>query len=232
VAFPTRYASFTKRTYEHLLSSKAIERGLEYKILPGSETKQKLLERIVAAYLWGVETLDSPRMKHIFSAADEDDLQHMAWVLWTVRDPDITQEQKGRIVAFWESCIKWSKAQPAAPKRLLSSLALLSEFLDDAEGSAYDLLREVAPFVHVGHDAYEFFEHLGRLAQVSPGNVCSVLEVMVAAHVPDYDYENRLLKALQVLVEKGFRKRVLVLLEKLRNMPEIHQYFNELTLSA
>lgn len=223
------YASFTKSIYAHLLSVSAIDRALEYKTLPGAQTKVKLLERVTAAYLWGVEELDSPRITRIFADGRAEDLQHISWVIWTIRSKDVSEHQKQLIKAFWWRCLAWASAQPSTPKQLLSALASLSVFLDDAQGSNLDLLKRVAPYVYAGHDAYEFFEQLERLAEVSAENVCSLLETMVAAHAPEYDYQDHLLKTLKVLVAKGLKNRVLLLLEELRSLTEMRNYFHELS---
>src|SRR5205807_8020465 len=47
------YAAFTRHIYEHLDHSGIIDRALQYD-LKGREAREKLLERIAAAYVWGI----------------------------------------------------------------------------------------------------------------------------------------------------------------------------------
>jgi hypothetical protein len=98
------YAAFTRRIYEHLDHGGILDRALQYD-LKGREAREKLLERIAAAYVWGMETLDSPRFQIIFSNGDAKELEQIVWVLWTLRRQTITDEQRERILVFWDRCI-------------------------------------------------------------------------------------------------------------------------------
>jgi len=57
----------------------------------------------------------------------------------------------------------------------------------------------------------------------------ALLEAMVAAHIPDYDYENRLLDLLRNLAEDGKRVEVISLLERLRSLSGMQELFDVLT---
>ena len=225
------YASFTKGVYDNLLKVGVVERALRYE-LPGRETRAKLLERIAAAYVWGLETLDSPRFKYLFTNAPSKDLEQVAWVLATIRGTPLTSEQKERVLQFWERCIVWSRTTASPPTRLMSSLSALTFSLESADGRERGLLLSVAPYVHVGHNAYQFHEQLLRLAEVSPDGVITVMEAMVAANVPDFDYEDHLAKLLRLLVKKRKKIEVVRLLDRLRTLPGMQELFNELTGNA
>lgn len=222
------YTSFTGIVYDHLLKGGAIDRALRYE-LTGRDARGKLLERIAAAYLWGMESLASPRLDFVFSTKGVDDLTQIAWVLWTVRNQELTGEQQERILQFWERCITWSRTLPAIPVKLLSSLSALACYLEDADGRNRSLLLAVAPYVHINHNSYEFVGELLRLAEVSPDGVTNVLETMIIAQVPEYDYEDRLREILRTLEARGKRIEVLRLLERMRSLPGMPELFDTLT---
>ena len=50
---------------EYLLRGGIVDRALHYD-LKGREAREKILERIAAAYVWGSETLESPRFQELF----------------------------------------------------------------------------------------------------------------------------------------------------------------------
>jgi hypothetical protein len=222
------YASFTRSTYELLVSLRAVERALRYQ-LPSRETKEKLLERMGIAYLWGIEALDSPRFSEVFASGGAEDLQHLAWFLWTLRGQDLSSEQKEKILSFWERCISWSRSRETVPEKLLSTLSHLACYLNDGEGQAQTLLIAVAPYAHVGHDLYQFVGELRRLSTTSPETVISILKVMTSAHLPEYDYQDELRDLLKALAEGERRLQVIQLLERMRHLQGIHDLYNELT---
>jgi hypothetical protein len=137
------YAAFTRRIYEHLDHGGILDRALQYN-LKGREAREKLLERIAAAYVWGMETLDSPRFQIIFSNGDAKDLEQIVWVLWTLRHQTITDEQRERILVFWGRCIAWSQSQTAVPTSLLSALSGLATYIVAVDERARRLLLTVA----------------------------------------------------------------------------------------
>jgi len=91
------------------------------------------------------------------------------------------------------------------------------------------LLRSVAPLVHVGHETYEFVADLLRLAPLEPATITDVLQMMVDAHVPEYDYQDRLSSLLKFLAENGQADRVIVISNKLRHLEGAQQLYKNLT---
>lgn len=225
------YATFAQPVYALLVQHGIIDRALRLE-LKGRNAREKLLERIGAAYLWGEETLDAPRIAHIFDTGRAEDLEVIARVFWIVRNEPLRPEQKQRILAFWERCVTWTKRQREAPARLLSFLSLLAVYVTTVEKREQELLKTVAPYVHIGHEAYEFIAELLRLAPTNPAEVTAVLEKMIAARAPDYDYEDRLRALLRTLAEKGQRDQVILMAERLRQLPGIQELYDELTTIA
>jgi hypothetical protein len=222
------YASFTRSIYSPLVDAGVVDRGLRY-ALKGHEGRGKLLQRIAAAYLWGDETLDSPRLSHILELGDVEDLETVTRTFWMVRGEKLSDEQKGRIVQYWTRCIARTRRSPEAPIQLFSSLSMLTCYLSTADGQNRELLEAVAPCVHVGHYSYEFIEQLVRLAEVSPDSVSAILRRMIEGGVPEFDYKDQLKALLHVLIGKGKKEDVVFHAERLRTLPGIQEIFNQLT---
>jgi hypothetical protein len=108
---------------------------------------------------------------------------------------------------------------------------MLTCFLSTADGPERELLEAVAPYVHVGHNAYEFVDELVRLVEASPDGVSVVLSKMIQARVPDFDYKDQLKSLLGALAEKGKKQDVISHAERLRSLPGMQELFNRLTRS-
>jgi hypothetical protein len=221
------YAPFARQIYRDLVQHGAIDRALHYE-LKGRVAREKLLERIAVAYLWGEDDLDSDRFAHLFRPDGGDDLVTITHLFWSIRRGDLPEEQRKRVVKFWERCIGWSREVGVSPEKLLSTLATLTPFLNSADGYERELLEAVAPHVHIGYNAHEFVEDLSRLVDVSPDGVNAVLDKVIAARVPDYDYQDRLKSLLERLVEKGKRDDVILYAERLRNLSGIQEFYERL----
>ena len=222
------YAAFTRPVYSLLAEPDILSRALRYD-LRGRIGREKLLERIGAAYLWGDEPLDSPRFSYIFEAGNIEDLQTMTRVFWMVRGQPISTEQKQLVIDYWDRCLAWSQRLSEPPAELFSSLSTLSCYLATADGKERELLEAVAPYVQVDRNVYGFVEELVRLVDVSPDGVSSVLARVIKSRVPDFDYKDQLMELLRALAAKGKKQDVISYAERLRNLPGMQELFDGLT---
>jgi hypothetical protein len=222
------YASFTRPLYALLVEPGVLDRALGYD-LKGRGGREKLLERIAAAYLWGDETLESPRFSFIFERGNIGDIETVTRVFWMVRGDKLLKEHRDRIIEYWERCIVWGRQFSVPPIRLLSSLSLLTCFLTTADGRERDLMEAVAPYVQVDHHGYEFVDQLVRLVHASPDGVSAALGRMIKASVPDFDYNDQLKALLRALADKGKKEDVISYAEILRGLPGMQELFDQLT---
>lgn len=221
------YASFTRPVYEVLAEHAIIDRALGIE-LKARSARGKLLERIGAAYLWGLERLDGALFRKLFDTATVADLEVLVRVFWMVRHENLAPEQRERILKFWGHTLEWTQHQTQVPARLLSALSLLATYITTLGPDERRLLDAVAPHVHVGPEAYEFTAELLRLASINPAVITNVLQSMIAAHVPDYDYEDRLRCLLEFLAAHGERSAVILMSNQLRHLPGIETLFKYL----
>jgi hypothetical protein len=222
------YASFTKPLYELIATHGVVERGLGLE-LKGRSAREKLLERVAAAYLWGIEPLDGRSVRRLFETATPSDLSVVVRVFWLARTGNLTAEQHERILSFWERILDWSEHHQDVSARTLSTSSLLATHITTIEQRERNLLKAVAPHVHVGHETYEFVAELLRLAQQEPTTIAEVLQLMVDAHPPDYDYQDRLASLLKFLAEHGQKDRVILISNKLRHLEGAQALYKSLT---
>jgi hypothetical protein len=132
--------------------------------LPDETAREKLLERLGLAIIWGQEAVDGPSVRLLLELDREDDLAILARFFWSVSEQKLTAEDVHRIIDFWSLCLDWATRRATAPASLLSSLCLLSCYIRIVDERAKCLLLAVAPYVSAGHNANEFIEDLDKLA--------------------------------------------------------------------
>lgn len=222
------YSSATRGTYGMLRDAGVIDAALEQQ-LTTERTRKTLIQRVMLAYLWDEEALDSPRIAHLFDRGLVDDLEAAGWFLSSVRGEELTQSQIAKIIAFWDKCVSWAEAQAGAPEKLLSTLASLAWSLSGAEGRQGELLLAVAPFADIaGHATHEFLKELLRLAEVSPVQIAAVLGTMVETYSRTYDYEGAMKALITRLAELGQRPVALDYCERLRHVDGLPELFRKL----
>jgi hypothetical protein len=221
------YASFTQPVYELLATHGIIDRALGFE-LKGRSTREKLVERIGAAYLWGIERLDGQPFRNLLRTANARDFVGLTRLFWIVRNQTLRSDQRERILEFWNWTLEWAARQPEPPAPLLSTLGLLATHIMTIGARERHLLEAVAPHI-VGYESHEFVSELLRLAPQDPVAITKVLKSMLSSHAPEYDYEGRLRSLLETLAEHGQREAVIVLSDRLRHLEGFEALFKILT---
>jgi hypothetical protein len=208
------YARPTRALYQLLAASDVFANALSTNA-EDKHSRERIVEWIALAYLWGDETLEAPIFGAIF-AAGVDDLQTAAGFYRRVYGDKLTPEQVRKVIAFWKKCIEWSKTQEKPPSALLSQLSRLSTYLKTLDDAAKTLLLEVVPYVHTDYSSGQMVEELSRFVGQNPAGVAEVLERMLEANAPNYDLDNRLKGLIESLAGAGLRAEAIRCTEKLR----------------
>ena len=222
------YAPATRPTYSLLLDGGVLDFALRQE-LKGRHAREKLVERIALAFLWGDEELDGPRFSYLFDSGHVDDLEEATGFFWSVSNQELSPVQVERILAFWNRCVVRSRAVAEPPAKLLSKLGRLSCYIKVVNDRERDWLLAVAPYVHVGYNADDFIEELDRLVEVNPANICVVLGKVLETFVPTFDFQDRLKSLLVKLSKLGHSKEAISYANHLRHLPGMAQLFTKLT---
>ena len=219
------YSSASRPVYKLLVEHGVVDDALR-RDLKSRHARERLLERIALAYLWGDETLTAPRFAYLFSVGREGDLQEISRFFWSVSNQKLTASQIESILSFWEHCINWAETQKDTPKGLLSSLSRLICYLEVISARELRLLMAVAPHVSVDHNSDMFIEQLEPLITSYSQAVGSILVKVLEDYNPGWDFEGRLLSLVKSLAKHGRRTDAI----ELSNHPHLRnlQGFQEL----
>lgn len=221
------YAVATRSTSDLLRDNGILDAALKLPL--EGDSREKLVQRIALAYLWGDDDLNSPRMSSLFGSNAAEDLQSAAELLRTAQPDELGVEQRDRIFRFWEKCVQWAQQTPAVPAEVLSTLSHLVRLVDAVDERTCELLFAVAPHVHVGHRSYEFINELNRLVDRNPAEITAVLKKMLDATIPDFDYKDRLKTLLVKIADSGRLQDAIGFAEQLRkDIPGMLQLYGEL----
>lgn len=221
------HATVTDSIYDLLVKTGVIDLALNEEI-PDTNVRGRLIERVALAYLRGLEQLDSARFSNLFDSGRVEDLDEAAGWFWSLRNEQLSPEQVDRILQFLDQCITWSRTLSEPPKRLLSSLSRLSCYLQSLTSREREWLLAVAPHVKVGYYDHFFLEELDRLADENIAEVSAVMKAFLDSHIPDYDFEDRLMSILNKLAQHGRRNEAIAFSERLRHLPGMIQFYTRL----
>ena len=221
------HARVTDPIYNLLVQSGVIDVALREQLASG-RVRERLIQRIALAYLWGQEQLDSARFHYLFQSESFEDLEDASGWFWSIRKEQLSPEQIDRILNFFDRCISWSRDLTSPPAKLLSGLSRLSYYLQTLTNKETDWLLAVAPYVKVNYNYDFFLEALDRLADAYPAEVSLVLKAFLNSYVPDYDFEDRLKTILTKLAQHDRRDDAIALADQLRRLPGMIQLYSEL----
>jgi hypothetical protein len=208
------YATPSRPIYQLLASNGVLDAAFRTKLEDG-HGREKIIQWICLAYLWGDESLTSPLMAQIFDGS-VDDLQEASDFFWQVHGEKLTPDQVERVLAFWEKALEWAKRQEKAPASLFARLARLAPFLATLNKRAKALLLAVVPYVHTDYATDHMVKELDRLSDSGSATAAEILEHMFEASTPNFDMDDNIKKLLRKLYDKGHHAEVLRCIERLR----------------
>lgn len=223
------YARATRQTYLLLSKAELVQPILDA-TKPDTTEREKFIERIGLAYIWGDVTLDSPIFKKLFQEKRLDDLRILTDFFWSVSSEKPEDAQKERILQYWRHSVDWTLTLDPKPSQLIAHLARLVCYLESLSDADGNRLLQVS--VHLGGDAYhqtEFFEELARLAPNYAKLVASALEQIAEHRFHFNDYEGHLKRALESIAEHGEREAAIRLADRMRDMRGMPELYAQLT---
>ena len=195
------YATATQSIYMMLAQNGILDSALQLDLK--GDGREQLVQRIVVAYLWGDEELESSRLKLLFQTNESVDLESGVDLLCSANPDELKPEQVERILLYWDRCLGWKPQNVEPPANLLSTLSRFARFIKSIGSRELDRLLAVAPYVHVGHRSDEFIRELNRLADRNPAEVTLILKKLIQARKPDSDYEDKLKSLILKLADGG-----------------------------
>jgi len=180
------------------------------------ETKRKVIQNIVVAYIQGEESLENGAslINILLDRWNAGELNELIWFIWTIRDQNEVLYKKVR--GLWEKISGKVANREEENKKLLSMLCLWSVFISELNNDTLQLLKQVAPYAEVNHHSYILIEELRRLVVKYPLQVAEIFISMLENFPPTYKEED-IKYILQTLYKDGdleIRKRCNEIVEK------------------
>ncbi|KRP96212.1 hypothetical protein AOQ72_17920 [Bradyrhizobium yuanmingense] len=208
------YAGPNRPIYQLLAGHSVFAEALATK-LEDKNGRERVIEWVGLAYLWGDEQLESPIIQTIFIAGVED-VETLAELFWQVRRDELTDVQIDRVLSFWERCLTWAKERAILSEHFMARLSRLSPYIEKLDDRTKTLLMAVVPYVHTDYGTDQMIEELARLVDTDPAGVASLLERMLESSAPDFDLDDKLKKLIERLAALGLRAEAIRCTEKVR----------------
>lgn len=222
------YAPAQPPIYDELVDAGILEWALTHE-MKSTYARENLIQRICLAYLWDQEELESTRFALLFDPSRIDDLDVACRYFWSIRDQPLLDRQTEKILLFWDKCVTWARSIDPPPTNVLSTLSLLSCYLETIGPRELSWLLAVAPHVPFDYNATYFIEELGRLAEANTLQVGEVLVTMLQTYQTSFDYEDRLKKLILKLAEHpDTRSHAIRSAERLRSVPGMLEIYERL----
>jgi hypothetical protein len=223
------FATPTAEVYKLLASNKVFARALTDRA-DDSQSRERMVEWVCLAYLWGDEALDSEVFGSLFNANGQaDDLETASSFFWQLRAETLQPLQIEKILVFWSACIDWAHRQKMKPARLLSSLSHLAFYFQTLDERNKSLLLAVAHFVHADYNTDNLIKELSRLVDTNPSGVVDVLRQILEGGTPDFDLDGKLKELITKLASLGYRDDAIRFVEKLRRtLPGMLEFYKDL----
>ena len=225
------YAVATQPIFRLLRDNGVLTWALEHEL--GENAREKLVERIVLAYIWGEEPLNSPLVGALFKNGRYDDLNTAGQWLWGISGERLEDDQVERVLAFWERAIATLDADGETRAELRSNLSRLAIYIRAIGEREKALLLAVAPYVQSNYNANEFVGELIRLADLDSDTVSKVLGAMLTGSLPTFDLDDKLKNLLKKLAASGNKLDVIAYAEALqKQLPGMVAFYMELVSGA
>jgi hypothetical protein len=196
------FASPSKPIYKLLQRAGVVDWALRH-VPEQSRARENILQRLALAFLWGEETLDSPRFMYIFEGTRVGDMEQIAKYFWAVNSQLSSAAQREKVLAFWAECLQRSQNLAALPTEFFSTLSMLACYVSSIGECEESLMTAVAPHVGAYYNINLFLKELNRLIDTSPGATSRVLEAVVNADIPYIDFEKTLAELLKKLAARS-----------------------------
>ncbi len=178
-------------------------------------TRERLIQHLTVAYLWGVEGLADPRslFTRLVTAWNPDDHRKIVSYLWMQRGA-LNAEQQSRVLSLWRYLFAHyhdKEELTGDEANLVSDLSRFAVYLDSIDPESFRWLLFSAPHVERNHNTWFLVECLDNLASVSPHEVGLIyIEMLDNDIYPYYDQAHitHTVETLHAEGEKGLADRI------------------------
>lgn len=203
------------RTLFSIISSANVFRRVVIDNSIGGATRERVLERVALAYIWGQESLDGDLFELLFSAEHAKDLLEVARTIARWARSDLTEDQKGRALGFGSAASGKAKELGPDAAELHGALAQFVAFNIPPFDHDVDWLLLSLHFTSGHHGSSEIYKSIERLSEISPGMALRFIRVVADSPAAAYDYGGALRRSISNLANAGFKPDAIEILMKM-----------------
>jgi hypothetical protein len=211
------YGTPTRRTQEWLVRSGTLETAVdlyEASDIPG----ERIIERIVLGFLWGLDDLSSTAMTKVLSNSHR--VLRAAWFVGTTREGIVESGIQAKVVALMKAINDALGDHEALP--------LMVWALAGAGTEEKSLWFAAARALREARHSFEFYSELARLAETEPSSALEILDVALKSDDEFYDFEDTVSKLLRQLAASWSKPDVQKFCDRHRNRHGIRAVYSTL----
>jgi hypothetical protein len=223
------YANRTRQVYSVLQAQDIPLRALRCLYVQGS-ARERMIERIALAYMWGQETLDAPCLQEIRRPERTSDLAELLSTIagWAKETTDTDMRDRAKALAKAATTIDF--LDPATKQRVMSSVSRFIGYVTNPDESDLSWVLASTPYVQRGYYEQEFLDKVLQIFELNSEAALTIFTQYARNYKWSYDssriaslirrfYDSgRHVEALQLLnqfIERGSDKDLFALYKEL-----------------
>jgi hypothetical protein len=169
----------------------------------GRYVRQKTLQLVAVALLWGEEALNEGILGQVLARFDQTDVHEMIRFFWGIRGEALSEIHVQRILDFWRNCMSRVSPDVKVHREIMSDLGLLTTYLKTISTEELSWLLQVARYIGVNHNTDFFLESLELLIEGNPKEIGEVVREVVRNQKLEFDFRQQLERIIRKLADRG-----------------------------
>lgn len=207
------FANVSPRVYSVLKDADVPRFALRQAEVEGS-SRERLLERVALAYVWGDELLTGSLLSELFSDTRLDDLIELSATVARWSREDLKEVQVIRAKRLAAAITAFGMIEPDSRSRLLAAAGRFIGYATKPTDGDMKWLVQVAAFAHGSHGDDYFLEALDCMASEDPHKAHLILEAFLRDYELGYDYRGRMQSIVRKLDAAGYHPSALSIVNK------------------
>lgn len=208
------FANFDSKTYQVLKSADIPTLATESADVTKS-SRERLIERIALAYMWGLESLDGPPIQLMFHADRKGDLAELLTAIGRWAGASLEEEQTERAKSLAARSVAFALDDVSARRHILVAASKFIGYVSTLDEPVMSWLEPTAKFAHIGYSGEKFLASLDRLASSYGVEVLRLLERFLEDYSLHLDYNEHVKSTILKLNGAGLHRQSILLVDKL-----------------
>ncbi len=192
------YAPSSSVLFNWLKETKSLDRGIK-ELDIDSIARQKLVERLFLAFIWGEEDANSILIQQILNDAEQVDLINILKFAWSISNQELESNQRKLIANFWAASYDSLHSRTIKSPKIADLLLKLICYFDDFDNETARKFISLISLSSEPASSYFIVDNLLKLFLVSPENVGKFAAEFLTRYPNTYDYESKWLSLARLV---------------------------------